>query len=262
MGWIDNKIAEYYQWLKDNTAIREDKGTGWFAVSTPFVGLFNDNIDIFVKKETESKILLSDDGETIENLFLSGVDVMRSQKRKEYLQKVANNFGITISDGEITTISNGADFARKKHDMISAISVVSDMVMLAKDNVTSIFSEDVVSFVESLDVISNPSFLVKGRSGLDFSFDIQIPGKKSELVIKPFSSLRQDNIERFLFCMEDIRDIRQETSGKELRSLAIVNDKNSVPSKHLTNALEEYGTPVLLWSKKDEEASKDLFKVA
>ena len=85
MGWIDNRIAEYYQWLKDNTAIREDKGTGWFSVSTPFVGLFNDNIEIFVKKESETKILLSDDGETIENLFLSGVDVLRSQKRKDYM---------------------------------------------------------------------------------------------------------------------------------------------------------------------------------
>ena len=71
MGWIDNRIAEYYQWLKDNTAIREDKGTGWGSVSTPFVGLFNDNIEIFVKKESDTKILLSDDGETIENLFLS-----------------------------------------------------------------------------------------------------------------------------------------------------------------------------------------------
>lgn len=97
MGWIDSKIAEYYQWLKDNTAVREDKGTGWFAVSTPFVGLFNDTIDIFVKKESETKILLSDDGETIENLFVSGVDVLRSPKRKEYMQKVANNFGIKIT---------------------------------------------------------------------------------------------------------------------------------------------------------------------
>ena len=49
MEWIDNKIAEYYSWLKDNTAIKEDKGTGWFSVSTPFVGLFNDNIEIFIK---------------------------------------------------------------------------------------------------------------------------------------------------------------------------------------------------------------------
>lgn len=55
MGWIDNRIAEYYQWQKDNTAIREDKGTGWFSVSTPFVGVLNDNIEIFVKKESEKK---------------------------------------------------------------------------------------------------------------------------------------------------------------------------------------------------------------
>lgn len=49
MGWIDNRIAEYYQWLKDNTAIREDKGTGWFSVSTPLVGLFNDNSSLIIQ---------------------------------------------------------------------------------------------------------------------------------------------------------------------------------------------------------------------
>lgn len=80
MEWIDNKIAEYYSWLKDNTAIKEDKGTGWFSVSTPFVGLFNDNIEIFIKKVSESEIILSDDGETIGNLKMSGVDISRSSK--------------------------------------------------------------------------------------------------------------------------------------------------------------------------------------
>ena len=41
--------------------------------------------------------------------------MLRSQKRKDYMQKVANNFGIKITpEGEIVTESNGADFARKK----------------------------------------------------------------------------------------------------------------------------------------------------
>ena len=52
MEWIDNKIAEYYSWLKDNTAIKEDKGTGWFSVSTPFVGLFNDLSLIHISEPT------------------------------------------------------------------------------------------------------------------------------------------------------------------------------------------------------------------
>ena len=50
MDWIDEKISEYYNWLKDNTAVREDKGTGWFAISTSFAGLFNDNIEILSKR--------------------------------------------------------------------------------------------------------------------------------------------------------------------------------------------------------------------
>ena len=98
------------------------------------MGLFNDNIEFFVKKESETKILLSDDGETIENLFLSGVDVLRSQKRKDYIQKVANNFGIKItSEEEIVTESNGADFARKMNNFMSAISSISDMSRLSND---------------------------------------------------------------------------------------------------------------------------------
>lgn len=88
------------------------------------------------------------------------------------------------------------------------------MSMLSNDKVTSIFAEDVVSYVESLDVYSNPSFLIKGRSGLDFSFDIQITGKKSELVVKPFNVLRQNGIERFLFCMGDIKEAREKQQAK------------------------------------------------
>ena len=85
--------------------------------------------------ELRKKILKKlDDGGTIENLFLSGVDVLRSQKRKDYIQKVANNFGIKItSEEEIVTESNGADFARKMNNFMSAISSISDMSRLSND---------------------------------------------------------------------------------------------------------------------------------
>ena len=176
MDWINEKISEYYNWLKDNTAVREDKGTGWFAISTPFAGLFNDNIEIFVKKVSGSEIILSDDGETISNLSMSGVDLLRSDKRKGYLDKILANHGVLLSEGELISKSNGTDFAKKKHSLISAILNISDMTMLAKDNILSIFSEDVLEYANSLDLIYTPSFIVRGRSGLDFNFDFQIAG--------------------------------------------------------------------------------------
>ena len=257
MEWIDAKITEYYSWLKDNTAIREDKGTGWFAVSTPFVGLFNDNIEIFVKKISESEIILSDDGETIGNLKMSGVDVSRSSKRKSYLQKMLSNHGILVDGEELYVKSNGAEFAKKKHSLISAIMNISDMSLLAKDNISSLFSEDVMAFADLCNVIYTPSFIVRGKSGLDFNFDFQIAGRESELVVKSFNTLRQDNVSSYLFCVGDTREEREKQTGKSFRSLAIVNDAVQ-PSDKLIEALHSYGTNVLLW----KDRNRDMFNVA
>lgn len=257
MEWIDNKIAEYYSWLKDNTAIKEDKGTGWFSVSTPFVGLFNDNIEIFIKRVSESEIILSDDGETIGNLKMSGVDISRSSKRRSYLQKVLSNHGVLVNGDELYIKSNGADFAKRKHSLISAIMNISDMSLLSKDNISSLFSEDVMAFADSCNVIYTPSFIVRGKSGLDFNFDFQIAGRESELVVKSFNTLRQDNVSSYLFCLGDTKEEREKQTGKSFRSLAIINDSVQ-PSNKLIEALNKYGTNVLLWKDKN----KEIFNVA
>lgn len=260
MEWIDEKINEYYQWLKDNTAVREDKGTGWFAVDTPFAGLFNDHIEIFVRKKTETEILLSDDGETLGNLSLSGVDVSRSSKRREYLQRILDNHGVRLEGEEMCVTSNGADFAKKKHALVSAIISVSDMDMLANANVTSMFAEDVMAFADVKGVLYTPMFIVRGKSGLDFNFDFQVAGRQSELAVKTFNTLRQNNLSSYLFCLGDVKDARERTSGKAFRSLAVVNDTSVKPSEKLLDALHAYNTDVLLWSERDFPQNADIFK--
>lgn len=262
MGWIDDKIAEYYRWLKDNTAVRKDNGTGWFAVSTPFVGLFNDHIEIFVKKLSDTEILLSDDGETFANLSLSGVDFSRSSKRRECLQRIANNYGVQIDKDEIIVISNGADFAKKKHALVSAIMSISDMNLLANENIHSMFADDVMAYADSKGAIYTPTFIVRGKSGLDFNFDFQIAGKKSELVVKSFNALRQNSVGNFLFCLNDVKENRESITKKEFKSLAVINDVAFKPSPKLMDALYKYDTNVLLWSEKDKESNSGIFNVA
>lgn len=252
MSWIEDRISEYYSWLRDNTVIREDETSGWFAVSTPFVGQFNDNIEIFIKREGQD-ILLSDDGETLVNLSLSGVDISKSAKRKAYLNKILLNYGITLIDGELTTKSSSFDFAQRKHSLISAIMEIGDMDVLAKDNVTSLFYEDVKLYLDESGVLYTPDFIARGKSGLDFTFDFQIAGKESELVVRTFSSIKQNSVENFLFGLNDVRQVRTVTSGKKLSSLAIVNDMETIPNERLLEALKLYDTNVLLWSKKDKD---------
>ena len=66
---------------------------------------------------------------------------------------------------------------------------ISDMSLLSKDNISSLFSEDVMAFADSCNVIYTPSLIVRGKSGLDFKFDFQIAGRESELVVKSFNTL-------------------------------------------------------------------------
>lgn len=262
MSWIEERISDYYSWLRDSTVIREDRITGWFAVATPFTGQFNDDIEIFVKKDGDD-ILMSDDGDTLSNLCLSGVDVMRSVKRREYLNKILLDYGVSVDDdGELTVKATVSDFAQKKHALLCAIMEVSDMEVLARDNVTSIFYEDVKAFLDSRGVVYTPDFIARGKSGLDFTFDFQIAGKKEELFIKSFASVKQNSVENFLFGLQDVRQVRAGVSRKGLRSLAIVNDTDAEPQKRLLDALNSYDTGILLWSERDKAGSESLLMVA
>jgi hypothetical protein len=126
--WIDDSISQYYKWLKDQTTYRIDGKSGWCRITTPFVGMFNDPIEVFIK-EQNGKLLLSDDGVIIENLELSGVDIFRSPKRKEWLEYIKLNFGIDILDGELRVEATHANFAQKKHNLICAVSELTAIEM-------------------------------------------------------------------------------------------------------------------------------------
>ncbi len=261
MSWIDDRIEAYYQWLKDNTAIKEDTGTGWFSISTPFIGLFNDNIEIFIKKEGD-KIILSDDSQTIENLTLLGVDVNRSSKRMEFMKYVLRNYGIQFTNKELTVTASEKDFPQKKHALISAISEISDLDITTKHTVASVFIEDVQTYLVEQDVIFTPQFIVKGSTGLEFNFDFHIAGKKSELVIKPFNSLNQGSVERFLFSWQDIRDTRESVTKKEMKSLAIINDTINEPKKEYIEAFKSKHADVLFWSLRNTKEYSEKLNIA
>lgn len=254
MNWIDNSINEYYNWLKNKTNFVINEQTGWCVVSTPFIGLFNDTIEIYIKMENE-KILLSDDGLTLSNLELMGSSVMRSAKRKEWLEMVLLNYGVSLENNELTTYGTEKDFPQKKHNLISAISEISDMAMIAKHSISSLFKEDVKAYLDEQNIIYTPQFIAKGSTGIEFNFDFQIAGKQKEVVIKAFNSLNKINVPNFLFGWDDVKPTREKVSGKELLGLAIVNNVDKEIKIDYLDALERKGAEIILW---DERHKSDM----
>jgi hypothetical protein len=249
-SWIDRLIDDYYRFLKERTAIISDTGTDWAVISTPFVGAFNDSLEIYAKK-TGDKIVLSDDGVTLSNLELQGITVVHSEERKELLNKILLTYGIDCQKNEFIVEANEATFAQKKHNLVMAISEINDMYMLSKPSVLSVFKEDVKTFLDEQDIIYTPQFISKGKIGLEFTFDFQIAYKHKEIIIKSFNRLDKNNIPNFLFTWDDVKSVREQITGKSLSGIAIINDEKDVLPEYL-DALKIKNTDFILWSERDK----------
>ncbi len=258
MTWIDTAIQDYYSFLKQNTAVIQNIQSDWYVISTPFIGLFNDAIDIYCK-EKDGTITLSDDGKTSRNLELIGATISRSPKRKEVIEKILLNYGIRFEDGELLVTATMKDFPQKKHNLMSAIMEISDMYLLAKQNVLSVFKEDVRTYLEEQEIIYTPHFISKGSTGLEFTFDFQIAKKDKEIVLNTFNTINKTNLSKFLFSWDDIRQTRQRVTQKELISLAVINNEEKEVKDEYLEALRSKGSDYILWT--DRHKPENLKKI-
>lgn len=249
MSWVNPLMNDYYTFLKEKTLVTPSNNSDWVEISTPFVGLFNDTLDIYAKKEG-SKIILSDDGNTLRDLELSGLEISRSPKRKEILDRILVNYGVRMYNDELITEASERDFPQKKLNLLSAISETADMYYLARHTVASVFREDVKAYLDEQELIYTPYFISKGSTGLEFTFDFQIAYRNTEIVIKSFNSINKMNLPQFLFTWDDIKKVREQQSGKKIMGLAIINDLDREINDEYLAALESKGAQHILWSQR------------
>jgi hypothetical protein len=248
-NWVDEIIENYYNFLKSKTIAITNTGSDWAVISTPFIGLFNDTLEIYVKKEN-GKIILSDDGVTLKNLELVGSAISRSPKRKELLERVLLTYGIQWLNDELIVEATENNFPQKKHNLISAIAEINDMYMLAKHTVASVFKEDVRNFLDEQQIVYTPQFISKGSTGLEFTFDFQIAYREKEIVIKSFNSINKINLPNFLFTWEDIKSVREKLTNKQVIGLAIINNEEKEIQQEYLEALRSKNADYILWTQR------------
>ncbi len=252
MIWANELINEYYGWLKSKTLIIPDLSTDWVAIQTPFVGLFNDLIEIYAQKKG-SNITLSDNGETFNNLELVGASISRAGERKVIADRILLNYGIQLIGNELITNTNEVNFPQKKHNFLSAIMELNDLYVLSKSTVSSIFKEDVRIYLDEKEIIYTPDFISKGSTGLEFMFDFQIAGKKSELVLKSFNTINKQSLSSFLFSWDDIKPIREKISKKKVSAVAFLNDSEKPINDEILNAFKTKNADYILWSERNSD---------
>ncbi|MEZ4838173.1 DUF1828 domain-containing protein [Flavobacterium sp.] len=257
MNWVNTYVSNYYNWLKEKTFIQKDSNTEWFLISTPFVGAFNDTIEIYAQKDG-NLLKLSDNGETMSNLELQGLHIQGSKRRKTILDSILLNYGVKVENEELLIEANIDNFSQTKHNFLSAIIEINDLYVLSNHNVASIFKEDVRNYLDSYEVIYTPDFISKGSTGLEFNFDFQIAKKDKEIVIKSFNTINKSNLPSFLFSWDDIKPVREKITKKSVNAIAIINDIDKEVRTEFLDALKSKNADYILWSERDSERSKQL----
>ena len=242
-------IHSYTEWLKQKINYKEINGH--FEVSTPFVNHINDQIQFYLKRDDRDRIFMTDDGDTINNLEMAGVDVSTPARLKE-LQSILNGFGVMLKGNELSIMATPATFPMRKHNFIQAMLSVDDLFILASPKVESFFLEDVTNFLQQNNIRFSPNIILQGKSSFQHKFDFLIPasGNAPERIIKVVSNPRKQNIIAQLFAFEDTKQARNN------EGIVILNDFEKEVAPEILQAIEEYGINDFLWKDREKWLAK------
>ena len=246
-------IDGYFQWLK-NKSFLEDLGNDVARVSLPFLNRNNDYTEIYIIKNPNGSFTLTDDGETLSELELSGFNFTPSRKR--IIDDIATSFGLTIdNNNSICTHANLSELSLKKHMLVQGLTRISDLFNLKDSTVKSLFMEDVAEFFDSSEIRYTSNVAITGKSGLQSQFDFVIPASKNapERFIRAFNNLSTDNAKILIFNWNDIRPMRRKS---DTQLFAFINDIGKDVKESQFNSFLEYDITPVKWSEKQTIVSK------
>lgn len=243
----DQLKRSYINWL--NARISIDDLDGVYQITSPFLDVNNDRLQLYVVNEGDY-LRLSDDGHIINELEMSGCNISNSKRRLEILSFILNKFGIKKSGEELFIHATLDDFPQKKHFLLQAMLSVNDMFMTTRVNVTSIFLEEVEEFLTKNDIRFSDNISFVGKSGFTHNFDFLIPkfGETPERIIKVINNPRRDTAESLLFSWDETRETRKSNAVM----YAFLNDDNKNINHTIISAFKQYGIKPVQWSKKGQ----------
>lgn len=239
-------VNAYIEWLRQKISVEDIKGV--CEITTPFVDRHNDQLQIYVKR-SDNGLILTDDGYTIKDLKLSGVE-LTSEKRRQILYSILNGFGVQLHGDELIVEARQDNFPQKKHDLLQAILAVNDLFVMAAPMIASLFREDVERYLRMHQIRFTPSVKFTGKSSLDHSFDFVIPASRArpERILRAINSPNRQNISLLIFSWTEITEVRVPNST----AYGVLNDAEKQVNPDLINALQQYRIKAIQWSRREE----------
>ncbi|MPZ51962.1 MAG: DUF1828 domain-containing protein [Acidimicrobiia bacterium] len=241
-------LTEHQDWLADNTFVDQIDGD-WVEITTPFLDTSNDAVQLYARLIGEDKILLTDDGHTLKDLKMRGVDTS-TEKRRSLIKGILSGFAVTMVGDRLEVEIPLARFPMMKANLIQAVLALGDLFYLSSPYLESLFFEDVRRWLDDHGVRYSEQVTMIGKTGYYHVFDFLIPRSDvaSERLVQTISRLDKQAVEHTVFSWSDVQPSRPDA-----QAFAVVNDETA-PTTHSEGALSAFGVRTILWSDREVEA--------
>lgn len=247
---IKDLLDDYTKWLRDKITF-EQYGQ-YYEITAPFLDASNDYLQLYVKLEG-NEVYFTDDGFVLNELEFNNVKL--NSKRKQQIQLIASQFGVTVTKDELTMKAPQREFAQHKHMFIQAMLRIGDMYMTSQTRMPSVFMDDVVNFFKKEEIYCTENVAFAGRTGYNHVYDFlfQRSKTKKERLCNVINNPTKSNVNNSLFSWLDTKDTRKADS----QFILLLNDQNKINSDVLDSAYN-YDVKVIKWSERDKKENLEL----
>ncbi|WP_252502606.1 DUF1829 domain-containing protein [Sporosarcina sp. Marseille-Q4943] len=247
---IDQLKKAYEDWNKSHLNFSQIED--FVEITTPFVDINHDFIQVFLEKKPTGTYRLTDDGNTLNELEMRGVFIKGSKNRTTYFDSTLCIFGVSHDKdtGELfLTVPTIEALPQKQNNLLQCILRIFDMLLTSRNMVTNIFFEEVENYFIEKDVIFTPNLGFTGRSGNQQNFDFVIPHWKGikEKLIYIVNSPKSDNYKPALFPFIDVRETRPNADF-----FVLANDTETAISPKFIEPIRNYNIEILEWSHRED----------
>lgn len=240
-------LNDYYNWLKENYTVNhlEDDSD---EIVTPFLDSLNDNICIYTETLKNGNIQLTDDGYTLNNLRLMGVDI--TQFRSQIISNVRKQYKVDLI-GDILSISGPpSEFPIMKFRLMSAIIKIEDINFTKKDNVISLFRDEVINYLVANDFGGIKEHTLNGSSGIAYKLPYIIPKhkKRPARIFETTGTLSKSIMMQHAYERNDLRRI----DDLQNSDYYLITRSNTPISESVKKIAKDTGIKTLSWNIKDE----------
>ena len=154
-----------------------------------------------------------------------------------------------MNQGRLEIKASPQSFPLKKHNLVQAMLAVNDLFYLAVPIVTSLFFEDVTSWLDLHDIRHTPKVKFTGKTGFDHLFDFVIPKsrRRPERIVQAINRPNRENAQALVLAWIDTKEIRPSDS----LAFAFLNDSDQTIPAAVVDALNNYDVKPIPWSVRE-----------